>query len=172
MPDARRLLLLSPIIPAPRGMDWRCAGHFDVDSRSVSDRRSIRRRRPFRSRATVRDTASQYRDADPVVIPLRAGGGTCIKLLEAAAHRVSVVSPTLGAEGTTCRCGHELLLANSEVRFAQACATLLQDDQRTEVRSGERTRRSLRNTTPLAVRDISGTWWQRFWEDGSRCRTS
>lgn len=76
---------------------------------------------------TIADTAPCYRMADLAVVPVRAGSGTRIKLLEAAAHGVPVVSTTLGAEGTTFRHGHELLLADTEEAFARACADLLRD---------------------------------------------
>jgi glycosyltransferase involved in cell wall biosynthesis len=73
----------------------------------------------------VDDVAPFYRDARLAVIPIRAGGGTRIKLLEAAARGVPIVSTTLGAEGTTFRNGHELLLADNAEAFAHACAGLL-----------------------------------------------
>jgi polysaccharide biosynthesis protein PslH len=79
---------------------------------------------------TVAKTAPFYRIADLAVIPVRAGSGIRIKLLEAAANGVPVVSTTAGAEGTTFRHGRELLLADTEERFARACADLLQDRPR------------------------------------------
>jgi glycosyltransferase involved in cell wall biosynthesis len=78
----------------------------------------------------VAETARYYGIADLAVIPVRAGSGTRIKLLEAAAHGVPVVSTTLGAQGTTFRHGHELLLADTEERFARACVELLRDCSR------------------------------------------
>jgi hypothetical protein len=41
-----------------------------------------------------------------------------------------VVSTTVGAEGSTFRHGRELLLADTEERFARACADLLRDRSR------------------------------------------
>jgi glycosyltransferase involved in cell wall biosynthesis len=73
----------------------------------------------------VPDVCPFYRAADVAVIPLRAGAGTRIKLMEAAAHGVPVVSTSLGIEGTTFRHGRELLLADSAETFAGACAYLL-----------------------------------------------
>jgi glycosyltransferase involved in cell wall biosynthesis len=73
----------------------------------------------------VPDVSPCYREADVAVIPLRAGAGTRIKLMEAAAHGVPVVSTSLGIEGTTFRHGRELLLADSVETFAGACAYLL-----------------------------------------------
>ena len=77
------------------------------------------RRRDVLVTGTVRDVAPFYRDADLAVIPIRAGGGTRIKLLEAAALGIPIVSTTLGAEGTAFRHGRELLLADSAETFAR-----------------------------------------------------
>ncbi len=74
---------------------------------------------------TVPDMAPYYQRADLAVIPMRAGGGTRIKLLEAAAHGIPIVSTPIGAEGTTFRHGRDLLLANTEELFLRACADLL-----------------------------------------------
>jgi glycosyltransferase involved in cell wall biosynthesis len=73
------------------------------------------------------DIADAYRQADVVVVPLRAGGGTRIKLLEALAHRRPVVSTTIGAEGLELVDGRELLLADRPFHFAQQCLRLLGD---------------------------------------------
>ena len=51
--------------------------------------------------------------ADLVVVPLRFGSGTRLKVLEAFAHRVPVVSTTLGAEGLGARDGVHLLVADT-----------------------------------------------------------
>jgi polysaccharide biosynthesis protein PslH len=79
---------------------------------------------------TVAKTPPFYRIADLAVVPVRAGSGTRIKLLEAAANGVPVVSTTVGAEGSAFRHGRELLLADTEERFARACADLLQHRSR------------------------------------------
>ena len=68
-----------------------------------------------------------YARADAVVIPLRAGGGTRIKLLEALAHGVPVVSTTLGAEGIEVQSGTHAILANTPEEFAAGCLQLVQD---------------------------------------------
>ena len=51
--------------------------------------------------------------ADAVVVPLRAGGGTRIKILEAWAHRIPVVSTTIGAEGLDAENDVDLLLGST-----------------------------------------------------------
>jgi len=61
------------------------------------------------------------------VIPLRMGGGTRFKLLEAMAAGTPVVSTTVGAEGVPVRSEHELLLADTPAEFAVAVLRLLRD---------------------------------------------
>lgn len=60
-----------------------------------------------------------------VVVPLLAGSGTRIKILEAWAAGRAVVSTTLGAEGLPARDGEHLVLADSPEAFAAAVSRLL-----------------------------------------------
>jgi glycosyltransferase involved in cell wall biosynthesis len=76
---------------------------------------------------TVSDVGPCYHRADLAVVPLRVGGGTRIKILEAAAWGVPIVSTTLGAEGTSFRHGRDLLIADDAQQFVGACARLLRD---------------------------------------------
>jgi glycosyltransferase involved in cell wall biosynthesis len=68
-----------------------------------------------------------YRAATVAVVPVRAGGGTRIKVLEAFAHGCPVVSTAAGAEGLPVTDGEHLLLADSADDFAAACRRLLAD---------------------------------------------
>ncbi|HUD17343.1 MAG TPA: glycosyltransferase family 4 protein, partial [Acidimicrobiales bacterium] len=65
--------------------------------------------------------------ADIAVVPLRIASGTRLKILESFAHRVPVVSTTLGADGLDVRDGVHLLLADTPDDFAAACRRLLSD---------------------------------------------
>ena len=65
--------------------------------------------------------------ADLLVAPLRVAGGTRIKILEAFAHRVPVVTTPVGAEGLDIAHGVHLLLAEEADELAAACVRLLQD---------------------------------------------
>jgi glycosyltransferase involved in cell wall biosynthesis len=65
--------------------------------------------------------------AELYVIPLRMGGGTRFKLLEAMAAGTPVVSTTVGAEGVPVQSGRELLVADSAAEFAAAVLRLLRD---------------------------------------------
>jgi glycosyltransferase involved in cell wall biosynthesis len=78
-------------------------------------------------RGFVHDLAAVYRAMDLVVVPLRAGGGTRIKLLEALSYGVPVVSTTFGAAGLAFTDGRDLLLADNAVLFIRACSRLLKN---------------------------------------------
>lgn len=72
----------------------------------------------------VADVSPYYADAHLAVVPLRAGGGTRIKVLEAFAHGVPVVSTALGAEGLDVEQGSHLLIADTAEGLAAACLRL------------------------------------------------
>ena len=74
--------------------------------------------------ADVPEVAPHYAWADQVVLPLRAGGGTRIKILEAFAHGVPVVSTPRGAEGLRVTSGTHLLLAESPRAIVEASCRL------------------------------------------------
>ncbi len=65
--------------------------------------------------------------ADLAVAPIRYGSGTRLKLLESFAHRVPVVSTTLGAAGLDVEHDVHLLLADDPDEFARACQRILTD---------------------------------------------
>ena len=62
-----------------------------------------------------------------MVVPIRFGGGTRIKIAEAFARRCPVVSTALGAFGYEVQSGTHLELADDPGDFALACARLLED---------------------------------------------
>ena len=63
------------------------------------------------------------------VAPLRIGGGTRLKIYEAMAARVPVVSTSVGAEGLDVTAGENIAIADRPLEFAQACVDLLSDSQ-------------------------------------------
>jgi hypothetical protein len=65
--------------------------------------------------------------ASVAVVPVRYGSGTRVKILESFAHRVPVVSTSLGAEGLDVEDGVHLLLADDPEEFAAATVRLLGD---------------------------------------------
>lgn len=61
------------------------------------------------------------------VVPLRMGGGTRLKLLEAMALGRAIVSTSLGCEGFPLTPGKHLLVGDEPAAFAQAVVALLRD---------------------------------------------
>lgn len=74
------------------------------------------------------DTRPLWREAAVAVVPLLGGGGTRLKILEAAAAGVPVVSTSVGAEGLGFVDGEEILLRDAPAAFAEAVAALLGDE--------------------------------------------
>ncbi len=59
------------------------------------------------------------------IVPLRIGGGTRLKIYEAMAAQIPVVSTTIGAEGLSVNPPHDIRLADSPQDFASCCLELL-----------------------------------------------
>ncbi|MEQ1839175.1 MAG: glycosyltransferase family 4 protein [Verrucomicrobiales bacterium] len=68
-----------------------------------------------------------YASATAAIVPLRAGTGTRIKILEAFSRSCPVVSTSKGAEGLEVRAGKELLIADDPEKFAEGCFSLHED---------------------------------------------
>lgn len=84
----------------------------------------------------VEEVAAWYRDAHLAVIPIRAGGGTRIKALEAFIHHRPVVTTSIGIEGIAAEEGRHVLIANDPARFAIATLRLLNDPEFSERLAG------------------------------------
>ena len=75
----------------------------------------------------VDDIQSMVAGATISIAPIRQGGGTRLKILEAMALRTPVVATSKGAEGLAVRDGEHLLIADTPEAFAQAVIRLLCD---------------------------------------------
>jgi sugar transferase (PEP-CTERM/EpsH1 system associated) len=71
-----------------------------------------------------------FAEAAAYVAPLRIGGGSRLKLLEACAHGVPIVSTSLGAEGIDLTPGRDALVADDAAVFAEALLGLLREPAR------------------------------------------
>lgn len=76
----------------------------------------------------VEDTEPVFTNARMLVVPLRMGGGTRLKILEALARGTPVVSTTVGCAGLELTPGEELLVADGPAEFAASADRLLADD--------------------------------------------
>jgi glycosyltransferase involved in cell wall biosynthesis len=77
----------------------------------------------------VEQVEPYYAAADFVIVPVRYGGGTRIKILEALALGRPIVSTSIGAEGLELRPGKDILIADTPEEFALCCRKLAQDHE-------------------------------------------
>lgn len=75
----------------------------------------------------VEDLDSEIQDWDAMVVPLKVGGGTRLKILEAFSKQVPVISTRLGAYGIEAEHNRHLLLADEPLCFAEQCLRLIRD---------------------------------------------
>jgi glycosyltransferase involved in cell wall biosynthesis len=78
----------------------------------------------------VPDVRPYLAEAAAVVVPLRMGSGTRLKVLEALAMGKGVVSTTLGCEGVDVTPGGDLLVADDPASFAAAVVELMENAER------------------------------------------
>jgi glycosyltransferase involved in cell wall biosynthesis len=76
----------------------------------------------------VDDLDMLYARSRLVCCPLINGGGTRVKLIEAAGYAKPMVSTTVGAEGLAFADGSEILIRDDDASVAEACIRLLKDD--------------------------------------------
>lgn len=93
----------------------------------------------------VPDTRPYLLGAKVVVVPLRAGSGTRLKILEALSMKKAVVSTTIGCEGLAVEDQVHLLIADTPKAFAAAVVRLL-DDESLRISLGEAGRKLVENS--------------------------
>lgn len=76
----------------------------------------------------VDDLDQLYQRSRVVCCPIFAGGGTRIKMIEAAAYGKPIVATSIGAEGLNLVPDQHFLLRNTATDFAAACLELLRSD--------------------------------------------
>jgi glycosyltransferase involved in cell wall biosynthesis len=77
----------------------------------------------------VDDVRPYMEKAAAYVVPLRIGGGTRLKIYEAMAMEMPIVSTSVGAEGLPLQNGAELLLADDAQAFADSIVKLLKEPE-------------------------------------------
>ncbi len=79
---------------------------------------------------TVPSVVDHLREAALVVVPLRVGGGTRLKIPEAMAVGKAVVSTSVGAEGLDVTPGRDIVICDDPADFASSMVALLEDPER------------------------------------------
>jgi glycosyltransferase involved in cell wall biosynthesis len=77
---------------------------------------------------TVPSVERYLKEASVVIIPLRIGGGTRLKIFEAMAMGKALVSTSIGAEGLNLESGRDIIIADDPASFAEAVLLLLRND--------------------------------------------
>ena len=92
-----------------------------------SDRARFERHHGVRCAGFVEDLERQLAAAACLVVPLRIGGGTRLKILDAWAAGKAVVSTTVGCEGLDTEEGTNILIRDEPHAFAEAIVRVLGD---------------------------------------------
>ena len=79
---------------------------------------------------TVADVRPFYREAIAAIVPLNVGGGSRLKILEAMAAGIPVVSTTLGAQGLAVQHGKNILVADANEQLAEAIVSVVENEGR------------------------------------------
>lgn len=77
----------------------------------------------------VPDLDPIWKQADIFIVPLRAGGGMRVKILDAWARGLPVVSTSIGAEGLVCQDGKNILIADTPETFLEKIFLLNNDPE-------------------------------------------
>jgi glycosyltransferase involved in cell wall biosynthesis len=98
------------------------------------------KRKGIQVTGTVPDIRSYVAGALALVVPLRSGGGTRLKILEAMALERPVISTSIGAEGLAVTPGTDILIANDAQQFVEQVQMLAKSPE-TSKRLGKAGRR-------------------------------
>lgn len=78
--------------------------------------------------ANPNDMVQVAAQAAVAVVPLRIGGGTSLKVLEALAWGLPVVSTSVGCRGLAVTDGDNILVRDDPAEFAEECVRVLRDE--------------------------------------------
>jgi polysaccharide biosynthesis protein PslH len=146
-----------PLLSSRPGLKWRIIGKNPRTARHLvaGDSR-------IEVPGCMEDAVTALAESKVAVVPILSGSGTRVKILEAWAAGIAVVSTPLGAEGLDFNDKEHLLLAETPARFAEAVSLLL--DSRTErMRVGAAGRRLYEQcyTWPVAWRSLQEVFGNR-----------
>ena len=121
--------LVQRVVPAAR---LTVVGRDDVGAA-----RALRRIPGFTLTGYVDDVSPYFAGSRALVVPLRAGSGMRVKILDAFARGLPVVSTPTGHEGIDVEPGVHLLSAADPAQFAREVARVLTDDRLADVLAAE-----------------------------------
>jgi glycosyltransferase involved in cell wall biosynthesis len=108
---------------------------------------------------TVDDVRPHIAEAALYIVPLRIGGGSRLKILEALAMGKVVLSTTVGAEGLDLEDGRHLLLRDDPKTLAETAVGVLNDPSRYDALAAEGRKKVLDTYTWDAISGVmDGVW--------------
>lgn len=126
----------------------------------------------------VDDLATAYASAAVVVCPIYSGSGTRVKIVEAAAHGLPIVTTPIGAEGLAMCDGRDIAIVRSAGEFAGRCLQLLRDRD-LSARLGDAARRTAEDhfdreaiSRRIAARMVNALRTARSSVSGAPCNAS
>jgi glycosyltransferase involved in cell wall biosynthesis len=144
-PEARHVLSVATMFYPPNveGVDWFARQVFPIIRRDVPDASFwiVGSRPPAQIQRLadphsgivvtgyVSDLVPILRESAVLVVPVQSGSGMRVKILEAFARGIPVVSTTLGVEGIAARAGEHLLIADTPGAFATAVTQILREPE-------------------------------------------
>lgn len=142
-PEARGILSLATMMYPPNvdAVCWFARDIYPLVQQAVTDarfyvcgQRPVAEVRALPAQNPTIEVTGYVPDVQPyiarsacLIVPLRSGGGMRVKILEALAWGIPIVSTTVGYEGIDLTPGEHLLVADTPQDFAAAVASLLRD---------------------------------------------
>jgi glycosyltransferase involved in cell wall biosynthesis len=124
------LYFCQEMLPLMRSMPGPAAGwSLDIVGQSPSAAVQALARAGVRVTGTVDDVRPYVAGGEVFIVPLRIGGGSRLKILEAFAMEVPVVSTAIGCEGLGVSDGAQLLVADTPQAFAEAVGRVASDGE-------------------------------------------
>lgn len=99
----------------------RCAVYVTGAGMSRELRRRLIRIPEVKIAGFVPDLTKMYRQADAVIAPIRAGGGTRMKILEAFSYQTPVITTSTGIYGIEAKDEEHCLIADTPEQFGEQC---------------------------------------------------
>ncbi|MFX0067185.1 MAG: glycosyltransferase family 4 protein [Candidatus Hermodarchaeota archaeon] len=123
--------------------------------------RKVERIQNVQLTGTVEDIRSYIAKSSIYVVPLRVGGGSRLKIIEALAMKKPVVSTTIGAEGLNVKDEENIILADQPEIFCQRVSELL-NNQNLAYKLGDNGRQLVvQQYDWRIIADILGQVWQK-----------
>ena len=108
----------------------------------------------------LEDPGDEIATWSAMIVPIKVGSGTRVKLAEGFARKCPVVATTIGAFGYDVDNGEEILLADRADDFASACTLLLRNPQLGEAFQSEPTSDSESDGRGIHLRAPLGRWFK------------